>query len=1413
MTVGVAGRIAMSGNTINVHIRNRSVCCLLDSGASISCITADLLHKLKLPVESLRDGDTKTVFLADGHPIAVQGRAELTVKISGLSIPCAVLILPSMRFDLILGLDFLTASKARIDFDAKMVTFFDELTATRLSTSNAHSDTVCCLHATILKPLSETLVPVLLPSRYKAETSIIEPFAQEAKHKFMCARSAIDSSTRTAVCRVLNPTSQVIWLPKHKPLACVAPIFSEVLEMFSDDQPSPTTSSLSSSQPPSHTPTHCHDTISEDAVRISSAKPDYASSYNLSARESHLADTMPGRPLQSHFDPDEPSIGKSHYSLDNVVGSTRDVSFSDSVNKLTGTVDGRCQSLDELKVKFHSDNLSADENARLKAFLLANVNTFSSSLEDLGRTHLTQHTIHTGSASPIHQRAYRHSVAAKAEIARQTEKLLSAGLIEPSHSLWSSPIVLVQKKSGEFRMCVDYRKLNSVTESISFPLPQLNDVFDALGESKPKYFSLLDLKSGFHQIPLDPATKEKSSFVTHQGQFQHTTAPFGLKNLPSFFQLLMSRVFQNLHFKSLIVYMDDILVYSASFEQHLVHLKEVFDRLNAANLKLNPVKCSFGLDKILYLGHVLSPEGVSVDESKTKVIRDYPRPQSPKEVRAFLGLAGYYRKFIRQFSMIASPLNRLLRKDMKFVWDDLCEESFVKLKQALSSAPVLVFPDMSKPFIINCDASCQAIGFLLAQEDSSGREHPIAFGGRSLSTCERNYSVSELEMLAMISAIKQFHCYVVNTQFTVYTDHISLKYLQSLKASTTGRLLRWSLLLQQYDFDVKYKKGKCNLNVDALSRICYPMNSDMADEDNENIVAPIDNDANQLDLNLVTDSDLAEPVEVDEDASLRDMATEQSKCLECNPIIRYLELGELPKDDREARKLVIESSEFAVNEGVLYHYYQPRSKGSHRSYINQLVVPLSMRQSILNGYHEECSHPGFHRCYLSIRRKYYWKGLHRDLQNHIMSCSLCQQCKYPLPLNKPPMTSLPIKQIFGRWHMDILQLPKSREGFRYILLCVESLTRFPEMILLRDQSAQSIAEALYREIFTRYGPPETLLSDRGANFLSKIVKELSALFGVKRIHTASYNPRCNGACEVVNRSIWKMLRLHCKDERDWPIYIPAILYSLRATTSANLGHSPAFLLFGRDFKFPVDKQMGMSDEPETTSEYVKRISNAMELARQQAADETVVLQARNKKNYDLKTSNPDFVIGDQVWLFNPVVPIGRKPKLFKKFVGPYYVVSKVGLHTYLLRHSLTNKLLRHPVNADRLRHFVDRRDFEPDLPVTPTADVTSTSGLDPDATQVYDAVVPAASGRGQAQVGTGPVAAPSPWVEAEKLTGMKLLNKKRFYRVIFKNKSLKPEWVSADDVSDCLKREFHIKRTLTGRVRKRPTPQRFVTGS
>jgi hypothetical protein len=377
--------------------------------------------------------------------------------------------------------------------------------------------------------------------------------------------------------------------------------------------------------------------------------------------------------------------------------------------------------------------------------------------------------------------------------------------------------------------------------------------------------------------------------------------------------------------------------------------------------------------------------------------------------------------------------------------------------------------------------------------------------------------------------------------------------------------------------------------------------------------------------------------------------------------------------------------------------------------------------------------------------------------------------------------------------MDILKLPQSKEGYKYILLCVESLSRWPEAIPLKDQTAPSIARALYNEIFTRFGPPKTLLSDRGANFLSRIVSELSQAFGVKRIHTASYHPQTNGACERYNRSIWQALRLHCKNQDEWPEHLSTIMFSFRAMTSAHLQYSPFFLLYGRDMRLGIDLSFPDTDEPATYDAHAQQLITKLATARATATENTRQMQAANKRIHDKGAAPPQYQPGDLVWIFDPVVPKGKSPKLHRKFVGPYYIAKKIADHTYILRHQQTNKQLAHPVNADRLKPFADRRD---DLPPPQVADGTQSSSPSPD-----DAPAEAET------------AATQQWHEVERLTHTKMVNRQRFYRVVWSDSSSAPSWIPEEDESEALKREFHIKRTMTGKPRKRRQPLHRQSGN
>ena len=425
--------------------------------------------------------------------------------------------------------------------------------------------------------------------------------------------------------------------------------------------------------------------------------------------------------------------------------------------------------------------LDESQQAQLRSLVQEYRDIFASSPEELGRTNIVQHRIDTGDQPPIRQRPYRVSDTQRGIIEEHITDTLNRGIIQAIISPWSSPIILVKKKDGTDRFVVDFRRLNSITRKDSYALPRVDDALDALHGTR--YFSSMDLMSGYWQVEMEHASREHTAFITYGGLYEFLVVPFGLTGAPSTFERLMECVLRNLTYKICLIYLDDILVYSKTFDDHLSHLRQVFDRLRHANLKLKPSKCKFACTKVTYLGHVVSPDGISPDEDKISDVRDFPRPHNIKTVRSFLGLANYYRRFIK-----SRPLNQLLRKNHKFLWTDACEQAFKALKDALASAPILAFPNFKEPFHLYTDASNDGIGVTLGQIQE-GREVVIAYASRDFNAAERNYSTTEREALAVIFGIKKFEPYLYEKKFILHTDHHSLKWLMTI-SDPTGKLAR-----------------------------------------------------------------------------------------------------------------------------------------------------------------------------------------------------------------------------------------------------------------------------------------------------------------------------------------------------------------------------------------------------------------------------------------------------------------------------------------------------------------------------------------------------------------------------------------------------------------------------------------------
>ena len=450
---------------------------------------------------------------------------------------------------------------------------------------------------------------------------------------------------------------------------------------------------------------------------------------------------------------------------------------------------------EHLRLLFESstENLCEQDKEKVAEVLTCFQDVFSKGSHDLGRAMSVKHDIVTGDATPMKQPLRRIPVSRREEAFKAIEDMEKQGIVEPSTSPWSSPVILVRKKDESTRFCVDYRQLNDVTWKDSFPLPRIDVTLDALNGAT--WFSTLDLKSGYWQVELEPSAKEKTAFSVGKGLWQIKVMHFELCNAPATFERLMEAVWFSLPWKTCLVYLDNIIVHAASFNDHIENLCRVLETLRRANLKLNPKKCRLFQQQVQFLGYTVSEHGISADQGKVKAVQSWPQPRSVHEVRSFLGLCTYYRRFVPGFANIAKPLHQLSEKNAKFLWTEECDTAFRSLKHHLTKTPTLCYPDFEKPFILDTDASNVAIGAVLSQV-ADGVECPIAYFSKTLSKPETCYCVTRRELLAVLKATEHFHPYLYGNQFLIRTDHASLRWLLSFK-NPEGQMARWLQKLQQ----------------------------------------------------------------------------------------------------------------------------------------------------------------------------------------------------------------------------------------------------------------------------------------------------------------------------------------------------------------------------------------------------------------------------------------------------------------------------------------------------------------------------------------------------------------------------------------------------------------------------------------
>ena len=849
------------------------------------------------------------------------------------------------------------------------------------------------------------------------------------------------------------------------------------------------------------------------------------------------------------------------------------------------------------------------------------------------------------------------------------EENLRKGFIRPSNSPAGAPILFAKKKDGSLRLCVDYRGLNKITRKNRYPLPRINDLLDQLRNAR--VFTKLDLRAGYYNVRIAPGDEWKTTFRTCYGSFEYLVMPFGLTNAPASFQYFMNDIFRDMTDDFVIIYLDDILIFSRDPDEHAGHVRRVLRRLRENNLHVKPEKCSFHTDQVEYLGFIISPGGINMDSEKTRAIRSWPVPRSVREMQRFLGFCNFYRRFIDHYSSIATPLTNLTRAGQRYEWTPEAQDAFEKLKGAFETAPILAHYHPDRPSIVETDCSDYALAGILSQPDpGTGEIHPLAFHSRKLTPCEVNYDIYDKELLGIVDCFENWRQYLEGAPETtrVVTDHRNLQHFRE-KKTLNRRQVRWSQFLEEFDFRIEYRPGKLGEKPDALTRHAgvYPQDKDAARErggrrQEEYFFRP-----GRLLGALVLDQTVL------------------------TPLIRA---GTAV--DKEARQRMEQQS--------------PGSPGDALDRAGQLLVKgkvfvpdyENLRLRITEAHHDHhlAGHPGARRTTRKIQTQYWWPGLARYVSEYVRSCDVCARTKARRHKPYGPLRFLPIaERPWSSLSMDFIEGLPEASGFDTILVVVDRLTKMALFIPTRKSvDTKELARLFIDRVFAKHGAPHDIVSDRGRHFVSKLWNEICTALRIKSNLSTAYHPETDGQTERINQILEQYLRMYTNYQQDdWDALLPLAEFTYNNTTHEATGTTPFFANKGYH-------PLMSAEPPAETSDDARAIIgewSALQEILKTRLEETTQRYRRATANRCIPA--PKFEKGSKVWLDLRNIQTKRPmKKLDDRRTGPFEILEEISTHARRLQ--LPHRLrFIHPVFHVNLLEPYEENPYPGRTPAPPPA--------------------------------------------------------------------------------------------------------------